>query len=179
MLVANIVCTLWYKYCTADVIGAESCHYHGMKYHLILLFLGLATSAFGRRGNRPSQQETTAAPESVVTTAGDTTEEDDEYVSLVKSYIDAGTCGQISTGSLCGDEATSYFTEFEYLGKRVIITNSIPDHEAESDAVNPNPNTRWRLVTGEVGLISITVVSPDVRDGSTCQSPSTQARAPQ
>ena len=144
MLVANIVCTLWYKYCTADVIEAESCHYQEMKYHFILLFLGLATSALARRGNRPSQQETTAAPESSGTTAGDTTEEedDDEYVSLVKSYIDAGTCGEISTGSLCGDEATSYFTEFEYLGNRVIITNSIPDHEAESDAVKPNPNTR-------------------------------------
>ena len=137
MLVANIVCTLWYKYCTAGLIGAEGCHHHEMKYHFILLFLGLATPVFTRQGNRPS---TTAA----VTTAGDTTEndDDDEYVSLVKSYIDAGSCGEISTGSLCGDEATSYFTEFEYLGKRVIITNSIPDHEAESDAVNPNPNTR-------------------------------------
>ena len=124
------------------VIEVESCHHHEMKYHLILLFLGLATAAFARRGNRPSPQETTAAPESVVTTAGDTTEEDDEYVSLVKSYIDAGTCGEITTGSLCGDEASSYFTEFEYLGNRVVITNSIPDHEAESDAVNPNPNTR-------------------------------------
>ena len=75
-------------------------------------------------------------------TEGETTEGEDEYVSLVKAYIDAGTCGEISTGSLCGDDATSYFTEFEYLGNRVIITNSIPDHEAESDAVNPNPNTR-------------------------------------
>ena len=144
MLVANIVCTLWYKYCTAGLIGAEGCHHHEMKYHFILLFLGLATPAFTRRGNRPSPQETTAAPEPAVTTAGDNTEEveDDEKVSLVKSYIDAGSCGEISTGSLCGDEATSYFTEFEYLGKRVIITNSIPDHEAESDAVKPNPNTR-------------------------------------
>ena len=88
-----------------------------MKYHLILLFLGLATPAFARKGNRPSQQETTAAPESAGTTAGDTTEEDDdEYVSLVKSYIDAGSCGEISTGSLCGEEATSYYNEFEYLG---------------------------------------------------------------
>ena len=115
-----------------------------MKYHFILLLLGLATPALARKGNRPSQQETTAAPEFAGTTAGDTTEEDeeDEYVSLVKSYIDAGSCGQISTGSLCGEEATSYFTEFEYLGMRVIITNSIPDHEAESDAVKPNPNTR-------------------------------------
>ena len=142
MLVANIVCTLWYKYCTAEVIEAESCHHHEMKYHLILVFLGLATAAFDRRGNRPSQPETTAAPESAGATEGETTEGEDEYVSLVKAYIDAGTCGEISTGSLCGDDATSYFTEFEYLGNRVIITNSIPGHEAESDAVNPNPNTR-------------------------------------
>merc|ERR1719397_2511928 len=62
-------------------------------------------------------------------------------MSLVKTYIDDGTCGEVSTGSLCGDDATSYYKEFEYLGNRV-ITNSIPDHEAESDAVKANPNTR-------------------------------------
>ena len=147
MLVANIVCTLWYKYCTADEIEAENCHHHEMKYHFILLVLGLATVALAGRGNRPSPPETTAAPESAGTTAaGDTTEEEEEeedaYVSLVKSYIEAGSCGEISTGSLCGEEASSYYKEFEYLGNRVIITNSIPDHEAESDAVKPNPNTR-------------------------------------
>ena len=68
--------------------------------------------------------------------------EDDAYMSLVKAYIEAGTCDEVSTGSLCGEEATSYYKEFEYLGQKVIITNSIPDHEAESDAVKPNPNTR-------------------------------------
>lgn len=143
MLVVNIVCTLWYKYCTADVISAESCHHNGMKYHFILFFLGLAT-IFARRGSRPSQEETTSASEPAGSTgAGDSTgEEDDEIVSLVKSYIDAGSCGAISTGSLCGDDASSYYTEFDYQGNRVIITNSIPDHEAESDAVKPNPNTR-------------------------------------
>ena len=142
MLVANIVCTLWYKYCTADVIEAEKCHHHEMKYHFILLVLGLATAAFAGRGNRPSPPETTAAPESAGTTEEGEEGEEDEYVSLVKSYIEAGSCGEISTGSLCGEEASSYYNEFEYLGNRVIISNSIPDHEAESDAVKPNPNTR-------------------------------------
>ena len=97
--------------------------------HFIILVLGLASAKKGR----PTSSEAT-------TTSA--TSEDDDYMILVKSYIDAGTCGEVSSGSLCGDDATSYYKEFEYLGKRVVITNSIPDHEAESDALNPNPNTR-------------------------------------
>ena len=54
-------------------------------------------------------------------------------MSLVKAYIEAGTCDEVNTGSLCGEEANSYYKEFEYLGQKVIITNSIPDHEAETD----------------------------------------------
>ena len=100
-----------------------------------MLVMGLASA----RKVRPTpSQVTTSAPTSEATTAS----EDDAYMSLVKTYIDSGTCGEVSTGSLCGDDATSYYKEFEYLGNRVIITNSIPDHEAESDAVKANPNTR-------------------------------------
>jgi|ERR1711936_19462 len=106
-----------------------------MKHHFIILVLGLASAEFSmRRKGRPS---TTIESE---TTTTDPSE--DVYMSLVKAYIDAGTCGEVSKGSLCGDEATSYYKEFEYLGERVIITNSIPDHEAETDAVEANPNTR-------------------------------------
>ena len=104
--------------------------------HFIILVLGLASAAefSQRKKGRPS-----------TSVESDTTTSDpsgDAYMSLVKAYIDAGTCGEVSTGSLCGDEATSYYKEFEYLGERVIITNSIPDHEAETDAVQANPNTR-------------------------------------
>ena len=102
--------------------------------------MGLASAAefSPRRKGRPS-----TSVESDTTTT-DTSE--DAYISLVKAYIDAGTCGEVSKGSLCGDEATSYYKEFEYLGERVIITNSIPDHEAETDAVEANPNTRQEVL---------------------------------
>ena len=63
-------------------------------------------------------------------------------MSLVKSYIDAGTCGAVSTGSSCGDSAMSYYSEFEYNGQRVVINNGIPDHDAENDQFFVNPNVR-------------------------------------
>jgi len=74
---------------------------------------------------------------------------DDDIVALVKSYIDAGTCEEVSTGDSCGDSAESYYAEFEYNGQRVVINNGIPDHDAENDATNPNPNTRcerWNYI---------------------------------
>merc|ERR1712112_319346 len=74
---------------------------------------------------------------------------DDDVVTLVKSYIDAGTCEEVSTGDSCGDSAESYYAEFEYNGQRVVINNGIPDHDAENDATNPNPNTRcerWNYI---------------------------------
>ena len=73
----------------------------------------------------------------------------------------------------CGDAATSYYKEFLYNGKRVIVSNNvqqlvvlismiwsdppsqIPDHPAEQDALAPNPNIRcagWQFVQLEVGL---------------------------
>merc|ERR1719309_985863 len=67
------------------------------------------------------------------------------YVTLVESYIDAGTCDSASANSVCGDDATSYYKEFEYNGQRVVISNGIPDHTAESDAVRPNENTRYEV----------------------------------
>merc|ERR1719431_1501371 len=77
-----------------------------------------------------------------------TTEEtsvDDEYVSLVKSYIDAGTCDETYTTTTCGDDAISYYTEFVYNGNRVVISSGVPDHPAENDALSPNPNTRCEI----------------------------------
>merc|ERR1711915_110185 len=76
----------------------------------------------------------------VATTAA--ASEDDEVITLVKSYIDSGTCDEMTTGDLCGDDAESYYAEFEYNGQRVVINNGIPDHDAENDATEPNPNTR-------------------------------------
>ena len=54
----------------------------------------------------PSSETTTQAAEettteAVTTDAGEA--DDDDVVSLVKSYIDSGTCGAVTTGSSCGD----------------------------------------------------------------------------
>ena len=62
--------------------------------------------------------------------------------TTVKGYIDAGTCDSVSTGTLCGTNATSYYSSFVYKGYRVVIANGIPDHDAEEDALVSNPNTR-------------------------------------
>merc|ERR1719334_1868488 len=72
-------------------------------------------------------EPTTAAPE-------------DEIITRVKGYIDAGTCGRVTSNSNCGDSATSYYKEFEYNGKRVIVSNQVPDHEHEHDMIGVNPN---------------------------------------
>merc|ERR1719382_2003722 len=79
---------------------------------------------------------TTAASNSSATTA----EADDEVVTRVKGYIDAGTCGSISSSSSCGDSATSYYKEITYNGKRVVISNQVPDHDHENDQLTTNPN---------------------------------------
>jgi len=79
---------------------------------------------------RPRPPETTTAPE-----------ETDDVVTRVQGYIDAGTCGSISSSSSCGSSATSYYKEITYNGKRVIISNQVPDHQFEHDAVQSNPNT--------------------------------------
>ena len=59
-----------------------------------------------------------------------------------KALIDAGTCETVAANSNCGDDAISYFKDFEYNGERVIISSGIPDHEAEHDMLVSNPNTR-------------------------------------
>ena len=54
---------------------------------------------------------------------------DDEVVTRVKGYIDAGTCGTVTfsdySASECGDSASSYFKEFTYNNKRVLVTNNV------------------------------------------------------
>merc|ERR1719295_213770 len=71
---------------------------------------------------------------------------DDEVVTRVKGYIDAGTCGAVTfsdySDSECGDNAVSYYKEFIYNNKRIIISNNIPDHPAENDQLQENPNKR-------------------------------------
>merc|ERR1719450_1283637 len=96
-----------------------------------------------RRRAPPSSQETTAATEATTTAAAAVeTSSDDEVQTLVKAYIDAGTCGEVTTGDSCGDSAESYYSEFEYNGRRVVIANGIPNHDAEHDQYFVNPNTR-------------------------------------
>merc|ERR1712013_692458 len=65
---------------------------------------------------------------------------DDEVVTRVKSYIDSGTCARVSSSSSCGDSAESYFQEFVYQGRRIVVSNQVPDHPHEHDQVFTNPN---------------------------------------
>ena len=55
---------------------------------------------------------------------------EDAVVTRVKGYIDAGTCDSVSfsaeySAEECGNGAPSYYREFEYAGKRVIISNNV------------------------------------------------------
>merc|ERR1711890_143792 len=75
--------------------------------------------------------------------------DDDSYVTLVKGYIDAGTCDTVSSNDNCGDDATSYYNLFTYNGKYVVISSQVPDHDAESDQLNDNGNRRcerWQFM---------------------------------
>merc|ERR1712227_538478 len=95
-----------------------------------------------RRAPPSSQATATEAATEAATTAAVDSSSDDAVQTLVKAYIDAGTCGQITTGDSCGDSAESYYSEFEYNGRRVVIANGIPNHVAEHDQYFVNPNTR-------------------------------------
>merc|ERR1719474_1829291 len=108
-----------------------------------LLVVRLEARGGGRPGPVASSSATTEAASTATTDTN--TSEDDSYVTLVKGYIDAGTCDSASANSVCGDDATSYYKEFEYNGQRVVISNGIPDHTAESDAIKANPNTRCEI----------------------------------
>merc|ERR1712106_988781 len=114
---------------------------------LLLATLAVQFSKIEARGRRPSVTSATTDDTTEHTTVStvDDTSEDDDYVSLVKSYLDDGTCPTTSTTTICGDDATSYFNQFEYNGRKVVISNGIPDHPAEEDALHPNPNERCEI----------------------------------
>jgi len=65
---------------------------------------------------------------------------DDEVVIRVKSYIDSGTCERVSSSVTCGNSAESYYSEFTYNGRRIVVSNQVPDHPHEHDQVFTNPN---------------------------------------
>ena len=90
---------------------------------------------------RPPPPSTTSSSTTTTTTSS-TSSDDVDYEDLVKGYIDAGTCDTVTTGSSCGDSAESYYSEFEYNGRRIVIANGIPNHDAENDQFTVNPNTR-------------------------------------
>ena len=76
-----------------------------------VLCLALVTARKPRPTPAPAEDTTTAAATTEAVDGGDTA--DDEEVARVKSYIDAGSCGSVATGSSCGDSAQSYYAEFE------------------------------------------------------------------
>merc|ERR1711910_301245 len=110
-------------------------------------------------------QQVVCGDDSAGTEGGE--EGEDNIEATVKSLIDAGTCDGVSyasdaTTDECGDAATSYYKEFIYNGKRVIVSNNIPDHPAEQDTLAPNPNIRcsgWQFVQLEV--------DPEIADEAT------------
>ena len=92
-----------------------------------------------------STSSTTQAAVTTTTTAAaanNNDDADDDVTTLVKSYIDSGSCAEVSTGARCGDSAESYYSEFQYNGRRIVVSSGIPDHEAEHDQFFVNPNTR-------------------------------------
>ena len=51
---------------------------------------------------------------------------DDAVITRVKGYIASGTCNTVTFSETdCGDSATSYYREFVYNNKRVIISNNV------------------------------------------------------
>ena len=104
-------------------------HFNMLNFICSALIL-LAAAANGQRRSTTTTTEAT------------TTEAEDAIVTLVKGYIDAGTCGTVSSNENCGDDAESYYNEFTYNGQRVIISSQIPDHEAEHDQIIASPLTR-------------------------------------
>merc|ERR1712215_358240 len=79
---------------------------------------------------------------------------DDEVTARVKGYIDTNTCNVVTYSSEysetdCGDNGQSYYKEFIYNNKRVVVSNGMPDHPAESDPLQTNPNVRcpgWQFI---------------------------------
>merc|ERR1712243_115271 len=105
----------------------------------LLPFLCIVLVTFTESRRYRSRSDTT-------TTTSMTSEEDDEYMTAAKSLIDAGTCDEVTSNDVCGgDPSSSYYKEFQYNGYRVIISNGVPDHQAEHDAVSSNPNTRCEV----------------------------------
>merc|ERR1711892_9959 len=98
---------------------------------LLLVTLAVQFSKIEARG-RPAISSSATTEDTTVATVDDTSE-DDDYVTLVKSYLDDGTCPTTSTTTNCGDDTTLYYNQFEYNGQRVVISNGIPDHPAEED----------------------------------------------
>jgi len=100
----------------------------------VIIALTLFSSIFNdfSDAGKPRPPPPSATTSSSVSVTVDTDSVDD----VVKGYIDAGTCDTVTTGSLCEDDATSYYSEFEYNGYRVIVANGIPDHDAEEDMLS-------------------------------------------
>jgi len=116
-----------------------------MKLYFCLFLIVLAESRRQRPSASSSTSSTTQAAVVTTTTAAANNNDDaddDDVTTLVKSYIDSGSCAEVSTGARCGDSAESYYSEFQYNGRRIVVSSGIPDHEAEHDQFFVNPNTR-------------------------------------
>merc|ERR1712243_113108 len=122
----------------------------------LLPFLCIVLVTFTESRRYRSRSDTT-------TTTSMTSEEDEEYMTAAKSLIDAGTCDEGTSNDVCGgDPSSSYYKKFQYNGYRVIISNGVPDHQAEHDAVSSNPNTRcdrWQYMVVPINPSKASTVS--------------------
>ena len=49
---------------------------------------------------------------------------------------DSGTCARVFSSSSCGDSAESYFQEFVYKGRRIVVSNQVRFHLCTSDGIS-------------------------------------------
>ena len=99
-------------------------------------------------------------------------------MTRVKGYIDSGTCNTVTFSDYseteCGDTATSYYREFIYNNKRVIISNNV--RYCFSDICEThNLNTRSQI-TLQKAMPSQPIPTFGALAGSSWSSRSTPAR---
>merc|ERR1719499_480350 len=140
-----------------------------MNSKLLLSLFTLLVVRCEARGRRPGSAVSTSAftEASSAATTDTNTSEDDSYVTLVKEYIDAGTCDSASANSICGDDATSYYQEFEftfgrYHGMTVMNTKS-PQRPHIIVLQFPVSNAAACIATG-LSLLCNTLILCSIKD---------------
>jgi len=99
------------------------------------LIFSLAIAIAARKG--PPAPVTTTTTTATTTTTPDDSTGYGSTIAALTSYDDVETLTDY-----CGDDAISYYEEYETSDYRYVIISGVPSHAAEYDQENPNPNTR-------------------------------------